>query len=351
MEIKTDLIGKVLAFSCLSLLFLASSLSRAEVIYNTDIVVKKELASNSTTKVTSLDDSILILSTNNDSLNDVISGIKDELDDILTINIAYNSEEKFDIHIQSLLARYKPDMLVLLGNETINNYIAFQEAHPNEKYPPAMLLAALYIDELAKKVKNVTGIRYEIPLVTSGVNLRSLTTEPIKKIGVVHRDWLTDYVRINAEYALSEGLEIVPVVVPSDSRKMDRIVGKSIKKLSSKVDAIWVLNDNVLLTKDVIVNAWIPELDKFSKPVIVGVESLVETRFKIGTLSVSPDHYALGTQAASKILDMQYDNWILNRADIEQPFSVKKVFNQVVSKKRKIGVNTSRFGELDRVIE
>ena len=132
---------------------------------------------------------------------------------------------------------------------------------------------------------------------------------------------------------------------------MDRLVSKKIKKLSYDVDAFWILNDNELLTKNVILNAWIPGLNKYDKPVIVGVESLVETKFKIGTLSVSPDHYALGVQAASKILDIKYEDWVVKGVDIEQPLSVKKVFNQVVSKQRKIEVNESRFGELDRVIK
>ncbi|PCJ18124.1 MAG: hypothetical protein COB04_07625, partial [Gammaproteobacteria bacterium] len=130
-----------------------------------------------------------------------------------------------------------------------------------------------------------------------------------------------------------------------------KIIKKKIKKLNKKkVDAFWILNDNPLLNADVIVNAWIPGLRTSKKPVIVGVENLAETRFQFGTFAIMPDSYALGVQGAGVLADIMDEDWALTPSSAEQPVSVKKVLNYVLSKKKKIPIKEKSLNEMNRVI-
>ncbi len=299
----------------------------------------------------SFSEGVLILKTKDKFLDEVVNGIHDEVEFSLKAQVA-EIDEKLPLDtIKKSINQVDPKLVVLLGNTVIRHYIEFQKNNPAEHARPVLLLAALYIDQLVPQLKNATGIRYEVPAVTSAVNLRDVYSKNITKIGVIHREWLSEFVTMNVEFCRAEGIELLPVSLPNKSRKFDRLIARNLKALSSKVDAFWIVNDNALLTGDLLISSWIPRLEKASKPVIVGVEALVETPLSFGTLSVSPDYYALGIQAGGKIIDIQDQGWEVGDMDVDQPYSVTKVLNLAISKKRKLEIDKEKLGDVDRVIK
>lgn len=295
-------------------------------------------------------DTILLLKAEDAFLADVARGIEEELESVLDVHTVAIKQDASARVIGDILISKQPKLVVLLGNTAIRTYIDYQQDHPNKNFPPALLAAALYIDQLVAQIKNSTGIRYEVPAVTSAVNLREVMNTPVKKIGVIHRDWLTGFIALNAKYCKIEGFELIPMRIPNKSQNFEGLVSRSIKALSPKVDAFWIVNDNALMTGSILTSAWIPKLTRARKPVIVGVEALVETKLRFGTLSVSPDHYALGVQVAGKILDIHDLQWRVKDMEVDQPLSVTKVLNLNISNERKLKINKGKLGDIDRII-
>ena len=103
----------------------------------------------------------------------------------------------------------------------------------------------------------------------------------------------------NYKFCAREGIELVGVLLPNQRKNKVKEISQALKKLlkKDKVDAMWVLNDNILLDAKLMKNAWIPATQKYKIPMMVGVEVLVNPRLNFGTIAILPDHYAFGVQA------------------------------------------------------
>ncbi|MEO6097029.1 MAG: hypothetical protein ABIW76_15655, partial [Fibrobacteria bacterium] len=198
-----------------------------------------------------------------------------------------------------------------------------------------------------------TGIFYEVPGVTILVNLRSLVKGPVRKVGVIARPSMADFVRENAKWCAYENIELVPYLVSEDRMDVARAVRTGVRRLRDreKVDALWILNDNFFLTPEIIGGGWLPALARFKKPVLVGVENFVSERSHFGTFAILPDHYALGVQTAGLILRLKENGWKLDETlRVEQPLAVYKILNLEQARKYAT-VRDSALKEVDKVIK
>lgn len=293
----------------------------------------------------------LVLCAEGKEFTQVVIGLSSDLDDEIKLvehTVTKNTSGN-DIH--SYIKNTNPKVVILIGNSAINAYTQYQKQSNGKQYPPAVALSALYVDKLVKEMHNTTGIRYEIPAVISLVNIRSLLNQRIKKVGVVYRAWMQDFFDENAAYVQSEEIELIGYKLPNrDDDIADKLKDGLKWLLDKKVDAFWIINDNTLLNRDAFMKAWLPVLGKSDKPVIVGVKSLVASNLNFGSYAIVPDHYALGVQASSMILDIMDENWSLEGIDIQQPLSVKKIVNMKVMSKKDINVIKERLAEVDEVI-
>lgn len=248
----------------------------------------------------------------------------------------------------------RPRAVVLMDNQAIRLYASAQKAwRDSAAYPPAVALMAVRVDKAIAGMRRVTGIFYEVPGVTILVNLRSLIRDPVRKVGVIHRGAMADFVRESAKWCAAENIELVPFALPEQGADVARAVRTGVRRLWRKhgVDALWVLNDNFHLTPEIIREGWLPALRRFEKPVLVGVENFVSPGVKFGTYAVLPDHYALGVQAAGSVLRLQEDGW---EADAEpalrQPLAITKLLNLGLARKYS-RIHEDRLMEIDRVVE
>src|SRR5690606_33852268 len=127
--------------------------------------------------------------------------------------------------------------------------------------PPSLILMTSFARDLYRGlVPNSTGITYEIPAVSVFVRLRGLTGRPLTSAGVLYRPFLRGFVEHQQKLSRGEGIEFDAIEVSKEPSRREVIT--ALKELERReVNAIWVLNDNGLLTGDLVRGAWLPQTD------------------------------------------------------------------------------------------
>jgi len=229
-------------------------------------------------------------------------------------------------HLAGALERLHPACVVVVDNRTLELYRQLQSERPTAEFPPAVVVMTSFLERAIGGLRGATGIAYEVPAVSSIVALREVSEVEVQRVGVVHRQTFRDVIAKQKELAALEKVELVPIAVPNDPTP--EIVEDSLDRLvvEQKVDALWVVNDNRLLTGELIMNSWLPVLRFRPIPVIVGVSALVHPEVHFGTLAVLPDHAELGVQAANLIFDLADGGWQLEPGgQVELPLRVMTV--------------------------
>jgi hypothetical protein len=256
----------------------------------------------------------------------VWSSLKDELSeqfDVTAVEITGSSQPTV---MAEAIAHYSPKCVVLFDNTTTALYARYQASVGPGAYPPAIILLTSFVD-MYSDVKNAVSIAYEVPIVTSASNLRTFISKPIDRVGVVHRRAFARHVQQQASLARVEKLEIVGASVPDDATPRELAAALAELLGAAEVDAIWILNDNALLTPEHITQGWLPVLAKDPIPTIVGIPSLVTRDVPFGTFAVAPDLGALGVQAANVVYELSDARFVLQSGRIDQPLSVETVLD------------------------
>jgi hypothetical protein len=219
------------------------------------------------------------------------------------------------------IEQHRPAGLVLMNNPTVAAYRNYQRSAPGRAYPPAVIVMSSFLESERNRPLAATGISYEVPLITVVTNLRKLISSKIDRVGVVQREALAGFVSRQASLARLEQTAVVRETVGRDPNSSD--IKRALRRLKQKVDVIWVLNDDRLLSPRLIADGWLPGLNERPwRPTIVGVASLVSPAHSFGTFAVLPDHTALGAQAASLMFDIADNDWTVpSREDTELPLS------------------------------
>jgi len=295
-------------------------------------------------------ETILVLRSEGETFDQTYKAIYDDLHDEVTFIEKIIKRKTSTNDIEQSIRNIKPKIIILIGNKSVALYSSYQASVTDKNFPPGLALSALYIDKQLANVKNTSGIRYEIPAVTSAVQVRSLLNKPVRKIGVIYRQWMSDFIQINKDFCRQEDIELVTIKLENNPSFQE--VKYHLKHLiKDDIDALWVVNDNILLSARLIQNAWIPALKNFNKPVIVGIDALTSTPLSFGTFSISPDNYALGVQGAEMIAEIIDNNWKIDQPDIVEPLSITKLLNVKLSKSKNIPINMQKLDAIDRLIQ
>ncbi|HJX64009.1 MAG TPA: hypothetical protein VJ860_08655 [Polyangia bacterium] len=271
--------------------------------------------------------------------------------------------EKFNIHtlavgpgttvadLASAIRSVSPVCVVLMNNSTMDLYRQYQTANPAAPMPAAVLLMASLVENVQARLRRATGIAYEVPGVTSFVQLRSVISAPINRVGVVYRPAFRTFVERQKSLAAKEHVELIAVPVPNDVTAAG--LREALHELAkgSKVDAVWMLNDNALVRDEEFVDdAWRRELSDAKLPLIVGVPNLVEPSSHLGTLAVVPDYEALGLQTANLLFELAEDDWRAETHPVELPLSVKTVVD-VRLVRANFGLRPDALKHIDKALE
>ena len=208
------------------------------------------------------------------------------------------------------IRRHHPAGIVLMNNPTVAAYRSYQRAMGGDRFPPAVIVMTSFLTGQVTHVSCATGISYEVPLITVVTNLRKLIASPLERIGVVVRSAQRAFVAGQAALARREQISVVEQEVSAEPNPSE--LKWALRRLKGDVDAIWILNDDRLLTPRLIAEGWLPGLsERPFCPTIVGAASLVSARQPFGTFAVLPDHVALGAQAAELMFDIADGSWVI----------------------------------------
>ncbi len=255
--------------------------------------------------------------------------------------------------LKSFFDATRPNLIVLMDNKAVTLYRSFQNAYQDQKpFAPSVILMTLYADKLVDTIENAMTVEYQIPAVMSLVYFRSLLKNNMKKAGVLYRRETAYFFEKQKLGCAREGIELVGVMVDEFHNKIKpRRVRAGLNQLihKDKIDVLLILDDNSLLSRNLLQKAWIPILHAQDLPTIVGNEHFVSEQDLIGNFAVIPDSFALGDQTAQIILDIKERNWSLEGNPIREPVSVRKLLN--IGKLPEYLLNRASLEEVDRVIE
>ncbi|HVY26685.1 MAG TPA: hypothetical protein VHB79_09030 [Polyangiaceae bacterium] len=293
--------------------------------------------------------SILVCMPETRQTSEVWRGLSDELSHEFELIAMRTEGEGVSATIAQGIDRYKPAGLVLMNNPTVEGYRRLQEHSASKAFPPSVIVMTSFLEGKPAHLKAATGISYEVPLITVVTNLRKLIATPIDRVGVVHRASLSGFVRRQAALAGREQTRVVREEVSQTPNASE--IKRALRRLKQRCDAIWVLNDDRLLTPRLLADGWLHGLNEPPwVPTIVGAASLVSPSQSFGTFAVLPDHTALGTQAANLMLDIADNDWTLPDDATQLPLSTTTTVDLTQAKER-FALRPSALAQVDKVLE
>jgi len=293
---------------------------------------------------------VLVCMPSTSQTREVWTGLSDDLGKHYRLVAVHADAAEAGKAIAEGMRRHRPSGVVLMNNPTVAAYRSLQESSPKTTFPPAVIVMTSFLDGRTRQLSATTGISYEVPLITVVTNLRKLIVRPIERIGVVVRPGLTGFVRRQAELAGREQIAVFEEIVAARPNSSE--LKRALRNLKQHVDALWILNDDRLLTPQLITEGWIPGLNERPwSPAIVGAASLVSPGQSFGTFAVVPDHVALGSQAAGLLFDIADNGWILPPdAEIQSPLSTTTTVDLVQARER-FELRADALQKIDRVLE
>lgn len=295
---------------------------------------------------------VLVLMPDTPQAAQVWTGLQSELAsdfDVITSRIEKESTLE---ELTAAIDRTHPACLVLLNNPTLRLYKRYQQSRPRgTRFLPAIAVMTSFLEESARDVQNLTGIAYEVPGVIQFVKLRSIVARPVRRVGVVYRQPFRAYVTRERQLASIEQVEVVGKEVPRDPDQ--GAVQTALTELldHDRVDALWVLNDNALLSPELISSVWLPSVNGSTHvPVIVGVPTLLGKNYPVGSLAMVPDHVALGVQTANMVFDLADKQWQLGDHAIKLPISIKTLV-EVHQVRDYFGLQPGGLDNIDESVE
>ena len=293
---------------------------------------------------------ILVLRSPVAAADDVIAGFTDETDGEFELKThIFEPENSHAGVIGKLMAEVQPKALLLIDNISVRLYKEYQAAQPaGTTFPPAIALMAAFAQQSAEGLINTTGIAYEVPAVTSMVNLRAILGKPINRVIVLYRQGFDDLVAQQQELAKRANIELVGIRIKT--KRVHKRIRKAIRRGMGTADALWVLNDSKLLSKKAIVKGWLPALAGNTKPVVVGVSSILKPELSFGSFGVLPDHVGLGSQAAGMIFEFADNDWQIETDTFGSPVGVEKVLNMRFAKQH-WELDDAGLAKVDRIVE
>jgi hypothetical protein len=293
---------------------------------------------------------ILVCMPETKQTHEVWTGLSDELGRAFDLTAVRVDDRAGAPAIAEGIARRRPAAVILMNNPTVAAYRDYQHGAKTGTFPPAVVVMSSFLDGRSPELREATGISYEVPLVTVVTNLRKLISTPIERVGVIYRTPLAHYVHRQARLAAREQTMVAAEEISAAPNPAE--IWGALRRLKRRADAVWVLNDNLLLTPQLIAEAWLPGLDERPFiPAIVGAASLVSSKRSFGTFAMLPDHTALGAQAASMVFDIEDNAWRVPEGDPAQfPLSTTTTIDLQQARER-FALRADALSQVDRIVD
>lgn len=291
-------------------------------------------------------DTVLILLPEEERVLSLVDSLRHELEADFNVRLEPVTPKTSEWDIEGLVANHEPKVVVLLNNPTVHLYSSW--AAKKRSCPISLILMSSFAGELVNTVPNSTAISWEVPIATSVQGLRGLGLR-VSRVGVLYRRAFSQQIEHERELARPEKADFI-VQELGDHPSSRELKAAIVRLRRSKVDALWIPNDNGLLRPEFLTQVWAPYLQHFGSPVIVGVPTLVRGDLRLGSYATSPDLAALGVQAADRIYDISDAGWQLPaRRTAEAPLSVKSYLS--LRAVDDFGISKEGLGRVDYLVE
>lgn len=277
---------------------------------------------------------ILVLAPQATHVLPVLATLRSELSADFNVAAAALEKHGQPSELAAYLKKTQPKAIVLVDNRAA---AAFAElAKQESELPPAIVIMSSFAEAARESLPNATAIAFEPPAVVSLAHLRTIFDAPVKRVGVLYRAGFERFIEEEQARAKREYIDIIAMPVPE--RPSSNSVGRALRALErARVDAIWVTNDNALLSRRMLTSAWLPFAKKVNVPIVVGVPALVTGDVSFGTYAAVPDPEGLGLQTAELVYRLQEKNWNARELPLQPAYSVKTYLN--VEQARTLGVD------------
>jgi hypothetical protein len=293
---------------------------------------------------------VLVCMPDTKQTREVWLGLKDELKGHFTLVVVAVEGDQADAVLMRAMTEHRPACVVLMNNPTVLAYARYQAAAHLTHYPPAIVVMTSFLDRRPTAIAGATGISYEVPLITVVTNLRKLMSSPVERVGVIRRMPLHTFVARQAELARREQIGVFEQPVSLDPNAAE--LKYALREVKQHCDAIWILNDDRLLSEHLIADGWLPGLNERPyRPAIVGAASLVSPAQSFGTFAVLPDHTALGVQTANRVFDLEDAGFRLTERDeVDLPLSTTTTVDLVQARER-FALRQDALEQVDHILE
>lgn len=293
---------------------------------------------------------VLVAMPDTKQTREVWTGLKDELSGHFSLFAVKVEGERGADTLAAAIAAHRPACIVLMNNPTVFAYARYQATTRLESYPPAIVVMTSFLDRRPTAIADAIGISYEVPLITVVTNLRRLMSSPVERVGVIRRMPLHSFVERQATLARREQIGVIEQPVSLDPNAAE--LKYALRELKQRCDAIWVLNDDRLLSERLIADGWLPGLNERPyKPAIVGAASLVSAGQPFGTFAVLPDHAALGVQTANRVFDLADAGFRLTDSDeVDLPLSTTTTVDLAQVRER-FALRHDALEQVDHIVE
>jgi hypothetical protein len=266
------------------------------------------------------EDTIVVLVPPSAAVKPMIRVLRSELREDFLVRVQSVTEDTTVEELGRFLEKSDPQAIVVVDNPVVALYGSWARSH--QAPPPAILTMSSFMEELRDTVPNSTGIAFEPPAVTTLSQLRRLFNRPLRKAGVVYRRGFERFIDRESRRLAVEEIELVAVAVAE--KPGPRALFRALRELRKEgIDVLWVSNDNVLLSPELLSDVWFPQAKKSSLPVIVGVPGLVGTLPPFGTYAAVPDVEGLGLQVVDFVYELRASNWNVESRPIQPPVSLR----------------------------
>jgi hypothetical protein len=291
---------------------------------------------------------VLVFMPDTPQSQEVWRGLRDEIGEefkLVSVDVKDRNSVKV---LRTAIERHRPQAVVLMNNPTLAAYRDYQTQYQGEKFPPAFVVMTSFLSQQSPLI-STTGVSYEVPLITVVTNLRKVVDTPVDRVGIVARAGLRRFIQDQADLAKKEKITAVVEEVGENPNAAE--IKRAIRSVKNRADALWVLNDNQLLTPRLISDGWVPGMNERPWiPVIVGAAPLVSPGANFGTFALIPDHPSLGAQVANMIFDLADNDWTLSsEMSVQIPVSTISTMDLVQAHER-LALRDDALQKVDRVL-
>jgi hypothetical protein len=282
--------------------------------------------------------SIVALMHGKETFTAALNGIMDGLGSEYDITICNIDKLKDITAINDLIIQTAPQALIIMDVNAIKLCEELQIINKDIQSLPKFLLMTLQAEQSSRNLKNICGVKFEVPAYMLITQFRFISEKDFSRVGIFYRKYFTETFEESQRLLKKEKIELIGICIDceeSDQLTEERaasIMKKRTKELISKsVDVFWIPADNLIINLESYVQVWKPI--KYKKyPVLVPLENLANLQTNLGIYAAIPSFSDLGAQVANQIIEHFERGVSVNDIGLEPLIDVKSVINSDVAK-------------------